>query len=50
MGQETDCTTRAVLSIRPQRLYNARAVAENFRTFWAEYQRLRSQTFEMKWR
>ena len=27
--RKRSCTTRAVLSLRPQRLYNARAVAEN---------------------
>jgi len=34
----------------PQRLYNAPGRLRDFRTFWADYQRLHMQTFDMKWR
>ena len=47
-GYINPCTSRAVLSIRPQRLYNATGRSREIRTFWAEYQRWRSPTFEIK--
>ena len=47
-GYINPCTSRAVLSIRPQRLYNAKGRSREIRTFWAEYQRWRSPTFEIK--